>query len=338
MSNVKFEKESKYFSGQGVVLLGLLSSAGAFIGFEQAGNCSSAVLQISTSVQEKRGSQDGQRAIEKRINTETNAKFMADMDSWHNANIARALRGHYTRVPAGTVASEAVFALPGTVFPLRRMKVSSVVISGMTEYTTPGTAWDFKVNADHGSLMFNDGSVELPATIGEVPTLCTEGTDTVITAPGTYAVGDRVFLYGFTGTGVGAVLNKLHTVKAIGSGTFTVEADTSTLTATLTTAKVLNLDRGLITDTVAYSYDEQVDIEALTRPLTEIMVRVEGLNTAETNEPVVIDIWKVSTDPLKEMALINDAYGSFQLEGSVLADNTRPSGESKYWRVKTING
>lgn len=88
--------------------------------------------------------------------------------------------------------------------------------------------------------------------------------------------------------------------------------------------------------TVAYKYDAQFQVDALTKGSEDLYMRFEGLNTAEGNSPVVIDVFKFSTDPFKELALIGDGVQSFVLEGSVLADTTRPSG-SMYFVVRKVN-
>lgn len=88
--------------------------------------------------------------------------------------------------------------------------------------------------------------------------------------------------------------------------------------------------------TIDYAYAAQYKVDALTEGTKELYMRFEGLNTAEGNSPVVIDVFKFSTDPFKELALISDGVQSFVLEGSVLADTTRSSG-SLYFVVRKVN-
>ena len=88
--------------------------------------------------------------------------------------------------------------------------------------------------------------------------------------------------------------------------------------------------------TVGYSYGSQVQVDALTEGAKELYMRFEGLNTAEGNVPVVVEVFKFLTDPLKELSLISDAIQQFTLEGSVLADSTKTTG-SKFFRVTKLN-
>ena len=42
-------------------------------------------------------------------------------------------------------------------------------------------------------------------------------------------------------------------------------------------------------------------------------------------QPVVlVELYRVAFDPLKEISFISDEYNKFELEGSLLADSTKP--------------
>ena len=85
--------------------------------------------------------------------------------------------------------------------------------------------------------------------------------------------------------------------------------------------------------TVDYTYETQSVVDGLSTGAEELFMRFEGLNTAQEQKPVNVEVFKISTDPFKELDLIADGVQSFVLEGSVLADNTRTVG-SKYFRVQ----
>ena len=87
--------------------------------------------------------------------------------------------------------------------------------------------------------------------------------------------------------------------------------------------------------TVNYSYGEQYLVSSLTRPITDNWLRFEGLNTIESNSPVIVDVFRFSNDPLKELALLSDTFGQFVIEGSVLKDDTRLHG-SNYFSIKKL--
>jgi hypothetical protein len=53
-------------------------------------------------------------------------------------------------------------------------------------------------------------------------------------------------------------------------------------------------------------------------------LRLEGINTAQGNAKVLVELYRVAFDPLKEISFISDEYNKFELEGSLLADTTKP--------------
>lgn len=79
---------------------------------------------------------------------------------------------------------------------------------------------------------------------------------------------------------------------------------------------------------VDYAYGAAQVTALFTQPLPERWVRFEGLNTADGNREVVIDLYRVAINPAKELSVITDALLKFELSGQVLADTLKPaSGE-----------
>jgi hypothetical protein len=345
MSNLKWEEDSQYFSGQGVALLGVLHPVtGAVIGYEPAGSVPDLKISIATSVIEHKNPQDGQRAIDARIQTQTNVKLMLTMESWKPANIARAIRGGYSKNLAGVVTAEALSVAPGLVGSLKKLSVSAVAVkqgaTTLVDYTTAGAAWDYKLNSDAGSFKMNDGSVEAFNAAGSVITAVTVGATTVLTGPLTSAntaIGDRVATHGFTGANAADINGKTSLVTATSGTGVTLALNTATMTITTAAgSKAVNLESAIAL-TVDYSSAEQFTMEGLTQGLKVVPIRFEGLNTAVDNSPVVLEVFKFSTDPLKELALISDTFGQQVLEGSVLADNSQVgTGLSKYFRMRKL--
>jgi len=75
----------------------------------------------------------------------------------------------------------------------------------------------------------------------------------------------------------------------------------------------------------SYSYGAAQSTAMFTQPLPERWIRFEGLNTANANREVVIDLYRVSINPTRELSLISDELMRFELSGRVLADLSRPS-------------
>ena len=80
--------------------------------------------------------------------------------------------------------------------------------------------------------------------------------------------------------------------------------------------------------TASYSYGASSATAMFTQPLPERWVRFEGLNTADSNKEVVIDLYRVAINPAKELSVITSDLLKFELSGQVLADLTKSaSGE-----------
>jgi len=73
----------------------------------------------------------------------------------------------------------------------------------------------------------------------------------------------------------------------------------------------------------SYAFGDVSEIGIFTQPLPERYLRLEGLNTAQDNAKVLVELYRVAFDPLKELALISNEYNKFELEGSLLADSTK---------------
>lgn len=258
-----WETKSRYFSGQGVVLMGDTDADGNPTGLLPIGNVSKLALAVEVTTLEHKESQTGQRGIDLRLTTDMKVSVSMDMESYIAENIALGLRAGVSKKVAGTVTDEPGKVYLGYIMPLKHAKVSSVVIKD-TE-TTPNTlvpyvagmaagTWDYKLNADAGSIQW-------------------------AVAPVTVSILDEEPV------------------------------------------------------TIAYSYSAQQHIEPLTVSAPEKFLRFEGLNTAEDNNPVVVEIFRYSPDPIRELSLIGDGIGSFTIESSALMDTRRTgAGESKFFR------
>jgi hypothetical protein len=74
----------------------------------------------------------------------------------------------------------------------------------------------------------------------------------------------------------------------------------------------------------SYGFGAAIEIGIFTQPPPERYLRLEGINTAQSNSKVLVELYRVAFDPLKELSLISDDYNKFELEGSLLADATKP--------------
>lgn len=103
---------------------------------------------------------------------------------------------------------------------------------------------------------------------------------------------------------------------------------------------ILVLSTGAITDMqnlfIDYDHSAQENIAGLTSSSApEVWVRFAGLNTADTNKPVIIDVFKASVQPLAALELINEEFASLEMTTTILTDITKTSG-STFFNVRRV--
>jgi hypothetical protein len=335
-----WDKQSFYYSGQGVLMLGGRDEFGKPAGLLPVANVSALSITLEEAVEEHKESQSGQRGVDLRLPTELTCTVTMMMESFVADNLAIALRAGITKLPAGTVTNEDVNGYLGLVSPLQHIMVSNVVVNaGATPlilYVDDDTPWDYKVNPDAGSLMFNapGGTQPLSALAtagGEAITGISVAAQAVLLIADTssFAVGGQTLITGVVGTMSTALNNKTHNVVAIVENV-SVTIATAT-TGFLYTSGGIAVSYGPIALEVDYSYAAQNKVDALTEGAKDRYLRFEGLNTADDLKPVVVEIFKYQTSPLAELALINEGITGFELEGSALSDPLQPTG-SKYFK------
>jgi len=340
-----FEVASTYYSGQGVVMLGDRNTiTGAGTNFIPVGNCTDLKISIATSVIEHKESQSGARGIDLRLTTELKGSMSMVLDNFVPANLATALRGSYSTVAGATVNAETNVLYLGAVARLAKVGVSTVVArrgaTVLTAYTNATTAWDYRVNPDAGSVMFNDGQgsalIDKLTTLGTAagtPFVAVVGSKMTLTfaaRPATAAVGRKMAVVVATGADAAFVNSKAFVITAVTPTTVEVELGVTgkTITGTASTLAVCDGDATIQFDYVSSQYTV---VDSLTAAASEKYVRFEGLNTANSNKSVVVEVFRFLTDPLKELALLSDTVQTFTIEGSVLLDALQLTG-SKYFR------
>ena len=79
----------------------------------------------------------------------------------------------------------------------------------------------------------------------------------------------------------------------------------------------------------AYSYAEAQGLSIFAEAPPERWLFLDGINT-ENNRPVLVDLYRVSFDPVSELGLIHDEYGQLNLAGSVLFDPLNANGSNMH--------
>lgn len=328
-----WDTNEEYYSGQGSVLVGYRDKDGKPKGLRHIGNVSALSIATAVSYNEHKESKTGNRSTDRRNVSETNVTFSAACENFSSENLKMFLRAELVKVQTGTVTDLPINAVAGLITPLEHLKLSNVVVKNgattLAAYVDDNTPYDYEVNADAGSLRFNKNSENLGVVVSDIVV----GATTTIAA--TFAgleVGDVITLGGVAGADAASINGKELTVTAVNSANFVVAFDSTGKDLTATSAKAYG---GAVPVTASYSYEAHDRLEAMTAAEEDVFIRFEGLNTAESNAPVVIDIFRVNVSPLQELALISDEIQSSNLEGPVLVDTTRKTG-SKYYTVRKV--
>lgn len=341
-----WDRESFYFSGQGVMMLGDRTIDGKPAGLVPVGNVSALTLTVATTVLEHKESQSGQRAIDLRLTTEVRTTLSATIENFIAENLSLAMRGNRTEIDAGSAANEEILGYFGKVTPLEWVKVDTLVITNpagptvLTLFVDDVTPWDYKENLEAGSIRLNGPDTgeqfDTLADDGVAITGITVATQAVVSIADTsnFAVGGYAAINGVTGT-MSTVLNGLfHKVTAIVTNV-SITINTATTGLTYTAAGTAQGDKNGVELEADYNFAGQELVDALeTSPFTKWM-RFEGLNTADEFRPVIIDVPKFTADPLRELAMIGDAIGQFLLEGNILADPLQQE-RSQFFRVQLL--
>jgi hypothetical protein len=74
---------------------------------------------------------------------------------------------------------------------------------------------------------------------------------------------------------------------------------------------------------VDYSYGAAKRVAMFKSGQPEVWLRFDGLNTADNNARVIVDLYRVQLSPAQDFALVGDDVQKFALSGRVLADVTK---------------
>lgn len=88
---------------------------------------------------------------------------------------------------------------------------------------------------------------------------------------------------------------------------------------------------------IAYTHGAYSAVEALTGSSVIYEMSFGGLNEANSNSPVVLDIYKLKISAAKALSFIGSDFASMEVTGKVLLDSTKTgAGISKYFRVQMV--
>lgn len=347
--------ESKYYSGQGVVLLSDRDSVGRPTGFEHIGNVSALSISMEITELEHKESFTGARVVDLTIITENSVSVDITAESITAKNLAFAMFGDAIDVIAGSVASLIVrgnqvegktsytdhLSITGVgvestafgSFTFATVIATDEFVVGATTYTVvagaPATDVEIQVGATDAAMVLNAvaainaKNVEVEARVG--PT--SDVLEVLALLPG--VAGNALATTTADATITPLAATCLGSAAGVEGTDFDVNdkggSVTLKTTSTIFPTGVSNID-------ISYSYGAHTRVEAFTQGKVDKWLRFEGLNTARSNKAVVVDIFKFSPTPLDTQSLIGDDIAEITISGNALADTLRPAGLSQFFR------
>lgn len=104
---------------------------------------------------------------------------------------------------------------------------------------------------------------------------------------------------------------------ALSAGTdYSVNADTGAVTFITDTTGAVTAD---------YTYNDLPFVSMLTAGQKEYWVRFDGVNKADDDRPLVVDLYRVQFNPTQNLDLLPDELALLELQGAVLVDDTKAS-------------
>lgn len=134
-----------------------------------------------------------------------------------------------------------------------------------------------------------------------------------------WAVGDVLLLGAPTGepkTNVSAVVIEDGGTPMVLNTDYTLNADTGTVT-------FLTAPSGAVT--ADYTYDNLPYISFLTSGRVDYWLRFDGVNKANADEPVMLELYKVQFNPVASLGMLTDELAPLELSGAALQDDTKPA-------------
>lgn len=158
------------------------------------------------------------------------------------------------------------------------------------------------------------------------------------TIPAGTATDEVLVAYKGGYTPMAKIATAITTVEPDGGGTaYTVGTDYELRDGQLyipSTSTIPDPVAGAENIQVTYTYAAQKKVQALVNPNQQYELLFMGLNEAQSGKRARVHCHKVSGGVLQQMALLGEDYGAGEVNGGLLADTSKPTGESQYFTVE----
>lgn len=301
-----------YFSGQGSFYVAERDSAGLPRNFVDLCNVSAMEISIDITKFEHKESKTGQRAIDLTIIQEKNGTFTMTMENVNTFNLALVMFGTKAVVAGAAVVGELVpIFTDGGRYVLDHMNLDSTVSPTITvTEAVAASVWTMAT----GYVLGDTVTETVPQTPPRFWKVTTAGTSDTSEPTWSSTVGATV------ADGGSLVWTDQGVVTPIEDTDIAFDYPHGSITMTIG-----SLGGGNTVD-LDYTHLGYSRVDALTDTSRVRWLRFEGLNTVD-DEPVVVDIYKASLDPLSGYGLINEEVAQMEVTGNVLLDDLRSVGD-----------
>jgi hypothetical protein len=102
--------------------------------------------------------------------------------------------------------------------------------------------------------------------------------------------------------------------------------------------KILNLGAYTQPFKADYTYGARKDVGMFKNPPPVRWIRFDGLNTANSDSKIQVDLYKGQFAPLSELALIGNEFAGYDLTGKALLDDTKLSSDplGQFGRIRDL--
>lgn len=333
--------DQSYGLFQGSVFLQRRSINGAPIGgMVGVGDADKFEISVSQKFDDINESQSGQMLTAAHIPVGSSINAKLNLKNINKSNFAMAAWGTDTgAVAGGTVTAETSTAYNGSYVPLANPGASAATIklAGLA-----GTIASINVTAGGSGYAANTvlaltitGTGGTGATANAITNAAGVITGAYVTAAGSgYPAGTTTVTVTTPGAGTGATLNPNQGATSLVAGTdYTLDAANGGLqmiaTSTLVPPfpnplQVAPAGTGGIGLTSAYTYAGYTGkVEAFTTGIQYFTMRLNGLNIANGNQPVIVNVYQLALNMAKMMSFIDSKHMNLELDGMCLQDTLR---------------
>jgi hypothetical protein len=236
-------------------------------------------------------------------------------------NLADMLRGSVSDLQFETVTDEVLEAAHNVAVPLAHQGVSGVVVTNAAGDTTYSASTDYTLDAAAGTI-----TALSTGTITDEQSLRVSYTHNQIVDEEHEAYKGALIRLG--------KIDATHVVVTSEDGNTTY---VDGVAYRRTSGGIVVLADGPIADEqtikVSYRYGRQQVIEALTQGQGEYCLTFDGVNEAENNQSVVVDLHRIKFGLPQSLAMIGDDFARMEATGELLLDPAQTGlGASKFYR------